>query len=272
MPPLSLSLTEGDRGFVFFGRAGFLAGGLAFVRPVVAHKLGTESGSGGWNKQPSAKGKGILIEFQLKFRYLGASVRDTYGNLPTPEVFVFGLLLHGNASAGSRCPARSALSTALFLRTAVRIFRLPVCRRPLTQRVAAGPERRRKRLPTSEPFRSSVAIRLLHFGSGSLGGDHSGGGFESLGRRQCWGFYHQLGRERGNLFTRKGAAEDGGFDGRGFVGEVGAGCFQPAHRDALFEKNFLEWSLQDLHVPRRDSLLGRFDGRRCEKLVIGLGL
>ena len=44
----------------YFFLVGFLAGEMAFVRPVVAHKLGTGSGSGGWNKQPSAKGKGIF--------------------------------------------------------------------------------------------------------------------------------------------------------------------------------------------------------------------
>jgi hypothetical protein len=40
--------------------SGFLTDGLAFVRLVVAHKLVTGSGLGGWNKQPSAKGKGIF--------------------------------------------------------------------------------------------------------------------------------------------------------------------------------------------------------------------
>jgi hypothetical protein len=44
----------------YFFLAGFLVGGMAFVHPAVAHKLGTGSGSGGWEKQPSAKGKGIF--------------------------------------------------------------------------------------------------------------------------------------------------------------------------------------------------------------------
>jgi hypothetical protein len=180
------------------------------------------------------KEKVFFIEFQLKVRGLGASVRDTYGNLPTPRSCHFRPA--PSRKYFYRKPLPRSLGCTLVTRTAVRIFRLPVCRRPLTQRVAAGPERRRKRAPTSEPSRSSVAIRLLHFNSGSLGGDHSSGGFESLGRRQCWGFNHQPSRERGNLFTREGAAEDGGFDGRGFVGEVGAGCFQPAHRGGSWKK------------------------------------
>ncbi len=62
------SLSEGTRGGelvllmpiqdFFLGE--FLVSGRAFVRPVVAHKLVTGSGLGGWNKQPSAKGKGIF--------------------------------------------------------------------------------------------------------------------------------------------------------------------------------------------------------------------